>query len=295
MIKPLAPVKRVIIAGSSRQEAYADEISRLLFLLRKAGIEVRLERQLAGVLSHLDIGIPSSEIIDSPDPEAQAVISLGGDGTFLRVARWIGKLEIPVLGINTGHLGFLASYTPAESEELVELLRSGEALVEQRIALQVEVPGDCESPSLPYALNEVAILKEDTSSMINVHAEIENHFLADYLADGLLISTPTGSTGYNLSAGGPILVPTLDAIVLTPIAPHTLTFRPLVVSGGVDIMVTTDSRAPRYRVSLDGVSFLMENRTTVRIRKADFTPLVIRSPRDSFANTLRAKLHWGIR
>ena len=131
--------------------------------------------------------------------------------------------------------------------------------------------------------------------MINVHAEIENHFLADYLADGLLISTPTGSTGYNLSAGGPILVPTLDAIVLTPIAPHTLTFRPLVVSGGVDIMVTTDSRAPRYRVSLDGVSFLMENRTTVRIRKADFTPLVIRSPRDSFANTLRAKLHWGIR
>lgn len=291
----LSKVNKVIIAGSRRQEGYLHEIASLFALLRDAGISINVEKRLADALSPLGIDICDCEIIENPVADAQAVISLGGDGTFLRVARWVGKLEIPVLGINTGHLGFLASYTPAESAELVGLLRSGEARVDQRIALEVVLPEGCEQPPLPYALNEVAILKEDTASMINVNVNVNGHFLADYMADGLLVSTPTGSTGYNLSAGGPIIVPTLDVITLTPIAPHSLTFRPLVIGGNEKITAATTSRATQYRVSLDGVSFLMPVGTTVEIRKADFTPRVIRAPRDSFADTLRAKLLWGVR
>lgn len=258
-------------------------------------MEISVERRLAETLAPMGTDMNGCSIIDSPDPAAEAAISLGGDGTFLRVARWIGPLEIPVLGINTGHLGFLASYTPAEIPDLVECLRSGHAKIERRTALRVDVGPDSEGPELPYALNEVAILKDDTSSMINVHVDLAGHYLADYMADGLLISTPTGSTGYNLSSGGPILLPTLDVMALTPIAPHTLTFRPLVVSGNSVVNALTTSRASHYRVSLDGVSFLMKEGTSVSIRKADFTPRVIRSPRDSFADTLRAKLLWGMR
>ena len=291
----LPRVNKVIIAGSRRQDPYISEIASLFSLLREAGIIISVEKRLADAISPLGIDICDCEIIESPSADAQAVISLGGDGTFLRVARWVGKLEIPVLGINTGHLGFLASYTPAESAELVRLLRSGEARVDKRIALEVVLPEGYDAPSLPYALNEIAILKEDTSSMINVKVEVNNHFLADYTADGLLISTPTGSTGYNLSAGGPIMVPTLDSTCLTPIAPHSLTFRPLVISADDTIVAHTTSRATQYRVSLDGVSFLMPVGTAVKIRKADFTPRVIRAPRKSFADTLRAKLLWGLR
>ncbi len=294
-MQTLPPVKRVIIAGNRRQQPYFKEIKELIGYLRQSKIEISIERRLAETLSPTGIDIADCRIIDTPDSDAQAAISLGGDGTFLRVARWIGPLEIPVLGINTGHLGFLARYTPEETRELVEMLKSGVAQVERRIALEVEVEAACEGPELPYALNEVAILKEDTSSMINVHVDIAGHFLADYMADGLLISTPTGSTGYNLSSGGPILLPTLDAIVLTPIAPHSLTFRPLVVSGDAEIEAQTTSRASHYRVSLDGVSFLLKEGSAVKVRKADFTPRVIRAPHDSFADTLRAKLLWGMR
>lgn len=294
-MKKLPPVTNIIIAGTRNQLHYSTEISCLIDMLRQAGIQISVECRLAEALRALGINIGEKEIIDFPTPEAQAAISLGGDGTFLRVARWIGPLEIPVLGINTGHLGFLASYTPAESKELIEMLRSGEAIIEKRIALQVDLPENCNCPALPFALNEVAILKEDTASMINVRLNVESHFLADYMADGLLISTPTGSTGYNLSAGGPILVPTLDVVALTPIAPHTLTFRPLVVSADTKITAITTSRAEKYRVSLDGVSFLLDEGTEITVHKASFTPRVIRSPRDSFADTLRQKLLWGLR
>lgn len=291
----LDPVRKVIIAGNRHQDRYLGEISELLEILRRRGIAVAMERRFADYLIAEQVSVGADEIVDEPPRDAGAAISIGGDGTFLRTARWIGRLQTPVLGINTGHLGFLASYTPAESAELVEMLYEGDADVEDRFALRVDV-GDCSSaPTLPYALNEVAILKDDSSAMINVHVNINGNYLADYLADGLLISTPTGSTGYSLSVGGPILFPTLDVICLSPIAPHTLTLRPCVAGGNAEIVARTTTRASHYRVSLDGVSFLMDPDTEIRISRADFTPRVIRRRADSFASTLRHKLLWGLR
>ena len=264
-------------------------------MLRSKRIVVAMERRFADYLAGRGVNVAEDEITDTPPADAGAAISIGGDGTFLRTARWIGAKGIPVLGINTGHLGFLASYTPAEFGELTDMLLEGDAIVEERIALKVEVGPGCEAPELPYAVNEVAILKDETSSMITVKVDIAGHFLADYMADGVLFSTPTGSTGYSLSAGGPILSPALDVMCITPIAPHTLTLRPFVVSGDDVINACTESRAKRYRVSLDGVSFLMEAGTSISIRKADFRPRVIRRPGDSFAWALRTKLLWGLR
>ena len=293
----LKPISKVLLAGHRHQERSLEDIKHLLEFLRANGIRFAAERLFGTYLRNNGFDLSEMEITDLPDPEAGAVISIGGDGSFMRAARWVGSLEIPVLGINTGHLGFLASYTPSEMPELVEMLHNGSAEVESRMALMVDLgkEGD-KTPQPPlYALNEVAILKEDTASMINVNTTVNGHYLADYLADGLIVSTPAGSTGYNLSAGGPILSPTLNAICITPIAPHTLTFRPLVVDARSIIEARTTSRASHYRVSLDGISFLMDVDTLISIRKADFTPRVIRRDNDSFADTLRNKLLWGRR
>lgn len=291
----LGPVRKVIIAGNRHQDGYLPEISELFEFLRRRGIEMAVERRFADYLLAEHVTLAEEEIVDAPPADTGAAISIGGDGTFLRTARWIGPLQIPVLGINTGHLGFLASYTPAESAELVEMLYEGSADVEERIALRVDVGNIPQAPDLPYALNEVAILKDDSSAMINVNVCIDGNYLADYLADGLLVSTPTGSTGYSLSVGGPILYPTLDVICLSPVAPHTLTLRPCVVGGGTEILARTTTRSAHYRVSLDGVSFRMDSDTEIRIRRADFTPRVIRRRNDSFSATLRHKLLWGLR
>lgn len=291
----LKPVSLVAIYGHTHQGEHLIQIARLLEILRQRSIRIAVESRFATYLDENGIPIPTCERTDSAPEGAGAAISIGGDGTFLRTARWVGRLQTPVLGINTGHLGFLASYTPAEAESLVDMLRNGEADVEERLALKVDVGDACCAPDLPYALNEVAILKEDTSSMINVHVDISGHYLADYLADGLIISTPTGSTGYSLSVGGPVIFPTLDVICITPIAPHTLTARPVVIAGDSLISARTTSRSERYRVSLDGVSFLMPEGSTLTVKQADFRPKVIRRHEDSFAATLRNKLLWGIR
>lgn len=295
-MRRLNPVKKVLIAGNRHQEGSLEEVKSLFVLLKEYGISYKVERRFAEYITGYGVEIMPEDIIETPVADADAAVSIGGDGTFLRTARWIGRMEVPVLGVNTGHLGFLASHSPRAMKELVRMLKNGEAIVEDRMALCVDVGGiEAELPELPYALNEVAILKEDTASMINVNIKVEGHYLADYLADGLIISTPTGSTGYSLSAGGPILFPTIDALCITPIAPHTLTFRPFVISGEDEVTARTTSRASQYRVSLDGVSFLMPEGSEVKIRRADFTPKVIRGTSDSFADTLRNKLLWGLR
>lgn len=291
----MSPVRSVIIAGNRHQEEYLSEISELLSLLSQRGIDINIERRFADYLIAQNVPIDNVNIIDNPVADAGAAISIGGDGTFLRTARWIGPLQIPILGINTGHLGFLAAYTPAEAPELVDNLYNGNAVIEHRMALKIDIPDCPESPSLPFALNEVAILKDDSSAMINVNVCIDGCFLADYLADGLLISTPTGSTGYSLSVGGPIIFPTIDTICLSPIAPHSLTLRPCVVSGDAKITARTTTREAHYRISLDGVSFQMPPNTEIHISRATFSPRVIRRPGDSFASTLRNKLLWGLR
>lgn len=285
---------RVALCGNRHQEHYAPAISLFIRRLIEAGIEVAVDQRFGQWLSGF-VSLPTPIMQCQPPFEgADVVVSMGGDGTFLRTARKVARAGIPILGVNTGHLGFLANYTLDETNHLIEMLLSGKFDIEERDLLRIE----CESlpeDIYPYALNEVALLKEDTSSMISVRLTLDDFFLADYLADGVVISTPTGSTAYSLSNGGPLLQPTLSCMVISPIAPHTLTLRPLVVSDRSRIRAVTTSRAASFRISVDGSSFTLPCGEGIVIEKADYKVRVLRSRTDNFASTLRNKLLWGQR
>lgn len=285
---------KVALCGNRHQEHYASAIGEFIKSLTDAGIEANIESKFAEWLSEF-IEIPADvRFCDPPFEGADAVVSLGGDGTFLRTARKVGRSGIPILGVNTGHLGFLANYTIEETSRLIEMLLSGNYNIEERDLLHISSPSMPEDV-YPFALNEVALLKEDTSSMISVRLMLDDFFLADYLADGVVISTPTGSTAYSLSNGGPLLQPTLSCMVISPIAPHTLTLRPLVVSDRSVLQAITTSRASAFRVSIDGNSFTLPCGESVMIEKADYRVRVLRSRSDNFASTLRNKLLWAQR
>ena len=285
-------INKIAIYGSRRQEPYLKELAGLFAHLDGLGFKVSVHSRFAEYLSGKGIDLHGAEIaLEVPD-DAGIVISIGGDGTFLRAARWVGKREIPVLGVNTGHLGFLASCRIGEVGEMLGCICRGDVIVEKRMVLWVQSPG------LPdgcwhYALNEVALLKEETSSMISVRTEINGHFLADYRCDGLIVATPTGSTGYNLSAGGPILEPTIDCMSLAPVAPHTLTVRPLVVGGGSELELTVESRTGNFRLSLDDMSYLVAAGEKVWVKRAGFVTRLVRRKDSTFATILRDKLLWN--
>ena len=228
-------------------------------------------------------------------PPVDMALSVGGDGTFLRTAAAVGDSGIPVLGINTGRLGFLADVNFADVEETFREILSNNYLTEERSLLEMHV----DENTMPFnhnnrALNEVAVLKQDTASMLTVHAYLNDDFLTSYQADGLVIATPTGSTAYSLSVGGPILVPSSPSIVLSPIAPHNLTSRPLVVQDDVTIKLKIESRSRSFLISLDGLSQVFNERAEIEVHKAAYTLKVVKRVGHTFYETLRDKLMWGV-
>lgn len=289
-------MKRISIYGNRHQEGYLPLLSRFFVRLVERGFEVAVASHFATYLKDHSVHIPSGIGITEELPaDSECVVSIGGDGTFLRAAQWVGKREVPILGINTGHLGFLASYSLDQMEELMDVIAHDTATYERRMVLNVRcasMPDDF----WPYALNEVSLLRGETASMVTVHAEVNGNFLADYMADGLVVATPTGSTAYNLSVGGPIMEPTLQCLVLSPIAPHSLTMRPLVIDGSSVVTLHADSRIDNSRVSLDGRYYnIPSDGSALEIRKADFSVVVMRRPNSQFARLLRNKLLWGQR
>lgn len=291
----MTPIRSIAIFGNSYQEGHLSQIAGFIRLAVNNGFSVAIDRGFLDYLESENAGLPDEILpFDTLPIGIGAAVSIGGDGTFLRTARRIGASGVPILGINTGHLGFLSHYSFREGPRLLELLKYGNARIESREVIKV-VSDDLPADVWPYALNEVAVLKEDTSSMIASRVSVDGLFLADYLADGLLISTATGSTGYNLSVGGPIVQPSLDCLVIAPVAPHTLTMRPLVVGGGSKIELMTTSRAESYRLSLDGCGCLLVAGTTVRVERAEFRINVLLGPSADFASRLRNKLLWGAR
>ena len=285
----------IAIYGSRRQEQYLQQIGELLSRLDSDGFTIAIHKHLFSYLKEHLNSLPTSCIETHDVPaNAKAVLSIGGDGTFLRTAGWVGDRQIPILGINTGHLGFLSMCDIENPQTIVDDITENRLIVESRSVLKIEAPYIPDG-FWPYALNEVAILKQDTASMITVETMVDNSYLTDYQADGLLISTPTGSTGYNMSVGGPILRPTLDNWILSPIAPHSLTMRPLVIDSTAVIKACTKSIAKTYRISLDGRSLSLPCNYIISIHKADFPILVMRRADDNFAKTLRNKLLWGTR
>ncbi len=284
---------RIAIYGSRRQDSYLEELAGLFYFMRKMGFEVSVHPKLYNYLRGCHVDMQDATCTAWVAEDTDLVISIGGDGTFLRAARWVGRREIPILGVNTGHLGFLASCGIGEAVEMLEAICRGDVIVERRMLLEVQ-SRDLPDKAWPFALNDVSLLKEDCASMITVRALINGQFLADYRADGLVVSTPTGSTAYNLSAGGPILEPTIDCIALVAVAPHTLTVRPLVVGGDSEIELTIESRTDEFRLSLDGESYPLPAGEKVWIRRADFTTLLVRRKDSNFATILRDKLNWNI-
>ncbi len=244
------------------------------------------------LVEKLNVDVPECEIIDSNDFAADVVVCMGGDGTFLDVASKVGDKQIPILGINTGRLGFLASFSPDEIDRAVGCVCQGRYGVEDHSVLCVscdELPME----DYPYALNEVAILKHDIASMISIHTCINGECLTTYQADGLIVSTPTGSTAYSLSVGGPIIVPQSETISLTPVAPHSLNMRPIVLCDDVEVELCVESRSHNFLVSIDGRSHSYRDKIHLRLRKAPYVVKVLTAEGQNFFSTLRRKMMWG--
>lgn len=228
------------------------------------------------------------------DSSVDFFISIGGDGTMLRAATFVKNKNIPIVGINAGRLGFLANVQQDAIEHLLPLLFEKKYKISQRSLLSLECyPDECNIYDLNFALNEITVSRKDTTSMITIETCLNGEYLTSYWADGLIISTPTGSTGYSLSCGGPVITPDVKCIIITPIAPHNLNVRPLIISDETEIKLKVSGREPQFLVSLDSGTKAIDNETEIHIKKAPFTINMVEFPEEGFLKTLRNKLLWG--
>jgi NAD+ kinase len=221
-------------------------------------------------------------------------LSIGGDGTLLKSVTYVHDLGIPIIGINTGRLGFLATIQKEEITQSLSKILNGDYYISERSLLSVETnPTNDDISKLNFALNEVAINRKNTTSMIKIETEVNYKHLTSYWSDGLIVSTPTGSTGYSLSCGGPVIDPSNDSVVITPIAPHNLNARPIVIPDSSTITLKVSGRGKSHLVSLDSRIATLKNNTTITITKASFCINLVQLSEDSFIKTLRKKLLWG--
>lgn len=286
--------KTLALYGKSRQDENLTGIMNFMAEARRRGFGLLCHEKFAAYLSRFGENPDFIPPVFNGIPEADAAISFGGDGTFLRTARRLRDTELPIAGVNTGHLGYLAHFSLDDITELLDGLLSKSLKMQSRRLIEVSGDG-IPKDFVRCALNEIALLKDDTASMINVNVELDGFFLADYLADGLIVSTATGSTAYNLSVGGPILQPELDCMVLAPVAPHSLTLRPIVIAGGSELRLYMTSRTGSYRLSVDGYSVTMRDRSRLVIKAAPYSVNLLSPHDDTFAASLREKLLWGRR
>ena len=285
-------MKQMVIFGNVYQDVEAARVLALLDTLRQRGLDIAVEKEYLQLLCHDNRHEVTLESFDTGHvPDADMALSLGGDGTFLTTAMWVSRQGMPILGINLGHLGYLTAGCLDEGMAIINEVMDGKYLIEERTMLQVT----CDAVEIPHpwALNEVAILRHDTSSMLDMLTNLCGSELTTYRGDGLIISTPTGSTAYNMSVGGPILEPTTACLVLSPISPHSLTMRPLVVRDDSQITVRTHTRATHYEVSIDGEVTLCPTGSVLTVAQAPFCARVVQLQGKDFANTLRQKLLWG--
>ena len=283
---------KIAIYGSRSQSEYLPQLPAVFSFLNSAGFRIYVQNRFAAYLEENGVDTCTAIPVDNLPPGVSLVMSIGGDGTFLRAARWIGNKEVPIMGVNTGHLGFLSCCGISGIEEMLRDVCNGNINVEKRMLLKVEgeeLPADV----WPYALNEITFLREG-SSMISLKAGINGKFLAEYKGDGLIVSTPTGSTAYCLSAGGPVIEPTIDCMCICPVAPHTMTIRPLVAGSDSELRLVPESRSGKFILSLDDRSLTLRTNSEFKISKAPFSVLLIRRKKDSFASILREKLLWSL-
>lgn len=287
---------KVAVFGTAVSETFVPVLTDFFGFLGQNKIQVQIFKPFYDFLVQerkLDV-YHTSHFISPTDFDAdnEFIFSVGGDGTFLHSVVNIRNFDIPVVGVNSGRLGFLADISQEQvNDALTDIFNHRFSIIE-RALLKVELAGK-ETIDFSYALNELAVLKTDSSSMMNIVAWCDEQLLNNYWADGLIVATPTGSTAYSLSVGGPILTPDSKNFVITPLAPHNLTIRPIVVPDDYEIKLKVEGRGNSYLVSLDYRSVAVDFDTVLRIRKANVTLKTLQLPGQNFFNTLRNKLMWG--
>lgn len=288
---------KIGIYAKSISSSFIAKLNELFTSLQHINAEIWLHPNFKSAISEYQslVNISNNSIItgnDIPD-NLNFLITIGGDGTFLEALSAIKLKNIPLLGINTGRLGFLADISPNEIHSTLLAISNNEYNIEHRAILQASLqPGlDIE---FPYAINDLTVHKRDTSSMIVIHVYIDDVFLANYWADGLIIATPSGSTAYSMSVGGPIVSPDSKNLIITPIASHNLTVRPLVIPDNKNISLKIESRDSKFLLSLDSRSYAIEKTLEVQVKIAEKHISLIKLSNHSYYSTLRNKLMWGV-
>lgn len=285
----------IAIHGRSFKEDSLPYIQDMFKVLEAKGAKIQIFEPFAAFVQKRGIEIKKFKTYSTAKEliKADFMLSAGGDGTLLEAVTYVRKKLIPILGINTGRLGFLATTQRDQIEEAINDLYNNNYSFEDRSLIHLESPSDIfEDES--FGLNEFTLLKKDTSSMIVVHTYIDGEYLNSYWADGLIISTPTGSTGYSLSCGGPLVLPSSNNFIIAPVSPHNLNVRPMVVSDSSEILLKIEGRSKNILVSLDSRSKTVPVSTTFKVRKENFKTRLVKLPNHNFLETLRSKLNWGL-
>ena len=282
------------IFGNKHQIKKSRSIERLFTAITRHGDTFAIDRPFHEFLQNEGIAVPQpQELIQGDSFTADIAISFGGDGTLLRTAGRIGRKNIPILGINAGRLGFLTTTSNEDIDYVIGKIHKGEYDVEQNTVIEAVTSGG-RLKNYPFALNEIAVMKHDSSSMMTLEVTLNGEDRIIYQADGLIVAAPSGSTGYSLSVGGPIIAPDANVLVLTPIAPHSLSARPLVINDNTAREIKVNSRSQNFLIALDGRNESCDESTTIKVRKADYRQLIIRRQEHTFIQNLQEKLMWGM-
>ena len=285
---------KIAIFGNMYRDIIVSHIEMIINYLKNKDVKFLFNEKLYNLLEKsIDLKETEIEIIQGNDFSADLALSIGGDGTFLNTASLVRDKQIPILGINIGRLGFLADVSDNTITKALDAFLANDYIIEERTLLHVKT-SDNSDLGHPFAMNEIAILKQDSSSMISINTSVNGEVVHTYQAVGLIVSTPTGSTAYSLSVGGPIVVPQAQSFILSPVASHSLNVRPLIIPDTWDIELEIFSRSNSYLIAVDGHSKVLDEKTKLRITKADYTIKVVKQKDYTFFDTLKNKLMWGV-
>lgn len=286
---------RFAFFGNEYQAKKSQAVYKIIAFLQQRKAEILMDKPFYEFITqgqHMDISV--TRVFEGDDFEADFAISMGGDGTLLETAARIGAKRIPIIGVNIGRLGFLAAVNPSDIETSFDALYRGDYQLHDHSVIKIETEEGGEVTGLPYALNDIALLKRDNASMISIRTSINNEYLMTYQADGVIVTTPTGSTAYSLSNGGPVIAPDTATLCLTPVAPHSLTVRPIVVPDNSVITMKVESRSHNFLAAVDGRSMSLNDGTVVRIFRAPYSARIVRFTERRYFTTLREKMMWGM-
>lgn len=288
---------KIALYGQYYQHSTEPIIKDIFVFFNKNKVELVVEAEFLKMLYEKNIVKNEYKTFSSHkelDAGFDMLISIGGDGTILRAVTLIRDSGIPILGINAGRLGFLATVQKENIEEFLQIVIDKKYTLSPRTLLSLNCsPKNSSIEDINFAMNEITVSRKDTASMITIETALNGEYLNSYWADGLIISTPTGSTGYSMSCGGPVLTPDVKSLVITPIAPHNLNARPLVIPDKTEIQLKVSGREDHYLVSLDSRIASIKNESVLTIKKTPFKINMVEIPEETFLKTLRNKLLWG--